>query len=58
MAKPQTGGQGGGGGTTKPDRGGSQPGLSRNDDRSNVKNPIHPSHADDQANQKKQQGRT
>lgn len=54
MAEQQTGGQGGG--ASKPDRGGSQPGLSPNDDRSNVKNPTHPSHADDQANQKTQKG--
>jgi hypothetical protein len=48
MAKA-TGGQGGG--APKPDRGGSQPGLSPNDDRSNVKNDNNSANAADKANQ-------
>jgi hypothetical protein len=48
MAKATKGGQGG---AAKPDRGGSQPELSPNDDRSNVKNDNNPAHAADKANQ-------
>jgi len=53
MATSKTGGQGG---AAKPDRGGSQPKWSPEDDRSNIKNPTHPSYEDDQANRKKQGG--
>ncbi len=38
------------GGAAKPDRGGSRPELSPNDDRSNIKNDNNPAHAADQVN--------
>ena len=45
-------------GKSPEDRGGSEPRLSPNDDRGNVKNPNHASHAADQANQRTQAERT
>ena len=42
------------GSSTSDDRGGSQPKYSPADDRSNIKNPTHPSHDADQANRRRQ----